>query len=60
MRHTEGQRHRQREKQASHGEPNGTLDPRTQRSSPETKADAQPQSHPDALDDTILSPSILS
>ena len=40
------QRHRQREKQASCGEPDVGLDPGTQGSFPEPKADAQPLSHP--------------
>ena len=47
-RHTqrEGQRPRQREKQAPHREPDVGLDPRTPGSRPELKADAQPLSHP--------------
>ena len=44
----ERQRHRQREKQAPCREPNAGLDPRTLRSRPEPKADAQPLSHPGA------------
>ena len=39
MRDTEKQRHRQREKKASHGEPNVRLDPRTPRSLPKPKAE---------------------
>ena len=42
----ERQRHRQREKQAPCREPDVGLDPRTPRSCPEPKADAQPLSHP--------------
>ena len=49
MRDTERQRHRQRETQAPHGEPNAGLDPRTPGSYPEPKADAQPLSHPGIL-----------
>ena len=47
-RHTERQRHRQREKQALYREPDVGLDPRTPRSRPRPglKADAQPLSHP--------------
>ena len=44
--HTQRQRHRQREKQAPCREPEAGLDPRTPRSRPEPKADAQPLSHP--------------
>ena len=44
----ERQRHRQREKQAPHGEPNVELEPRTPGSRSEPKADAQPLSHPGA------------
>ena len=44
--HTERQRHRQREKQASFREPDADLDSRTPGSQPELKADAQPLSHP--------------
>ena len=44
--HTERQRHRQREKQAPHGEPYAGLYPRTPASQPEPKADGQPLSHP--------------
>ena len=40
------ERHRQREKQASSGEPYAGLDPGTPGSCPESKADAQPVSHP--------------
>ena len=48
MRNTkrEGQRHRQREQQPPHREPDEGLDHRTLRSHPEPKADAQPLSHP--------------
>ena len=42
------QRHRQREKQAPCRVPDVELDPRTLRSCPELKADAQPLSHPGA------------
>ena len=42
----ERQRHRQRKKQAPHEEPDAGLDPRTSRSHPKPKADAQPLSHP--------------
>ena len=48
MRHTERQRHRQKEKQALCGEPDAGLSPRTPRSQPESKADTQPLSHPGA------------
>ena len=41
-------RHRQREKQAPCGEPMRNSIPGPQGSSPEPKADAQPQSHPGA------------
>ena len=40
------QRHRQREKQTPCRKPDVGFDPRTPRSCPETKADAQPLSHP--------------
>ena len=43
---TERQRYRQREKQAPYGDPHVGLDPRTPRSRPEPKADAQPLRHP--------------
>ena len=46
MRNRERQRHRQREKQAPCSEPDAGLEPRTPRSRPEPKADAQPLSHP--------------
>ena len=39
------QKHRQREKQAPHKEPDAGLDPKTPGSCPEPKADAQPLSH---------------
>ena len=45
-----GQRHRQREKQAPHGEPDVGLDPRTPRLGLELKADIEPLSHPGAPD----------
>ena len=45
-RERERQRHRQREKQAPCGKPDAELDPRTLGSWPESKADAQPLSHP--------------
>ena len=41
----ERQRHRQREKQTPCREPDVGLDPRTQGSRPESKADTQPLSH---------------
>ena len=44
-RERERQRHRQREKQAPFGDPDLGLHPRTPRSQPEPKADAQPLSH---------------
>ena len=47
-RHTERQRHRQREKQAPCRELDVGLDPRTPGSHPEPKADAQLLSHPGA------------
>ena len=46
MRDTERQKHRQREKWVPYGEPDAGLEPRTPRSCPELKADAQPLSHP--------------
>ena len=46
MRDTEGERHRQREKQAPCREPDAGLDPGTPGSCPEPKADAQPLRHP--------------
>ena len=48
MRHTERQRHRQREKQAPYGEPDTGLDTRTRGLLPEPKADTQQLSHPGA------------
>ena len=48
MRDTERQGHRQREKQASHWEPDAVLNPRTLGYRPEPKADTQPLSHPGA------------
>ena len=45
-RHTERQRHRQREKQAPCKEPDAGLNPRTPGSRPGPEADAQPLSHP--------------
>ena len=50
----ERQRHRQKEKQAPLREPNVGLNPRTQESQPEPKADAQPTSHPDAPSCSLL------
>ena len=49
-RYRERERHRQRKKQAAcvGGDPDAGLDPRTPRSGPEPKADAQPLSHPGA------------
>ena len=46
MRDTERQRHRQREKQPPHKEPDVGLNPRIPGSCPELKADAQQLSHP--------------
>ena len=46
MRYTQRQRHRQREKQAPHGEPDAGLDTRTVGSCLELKMEAQPLSHP--------------
>ena len=43
------ERHRQKEKQAPHGEPNSGFNPKTLGSHPEPKADAQPLSHPGVL-----------
>ena len=40
------ERHRQREKQAPHREPDVGLDPRSPGSCPGLKADAKPLSHP--------------
>ena len=55
MRDTQrGQRHRQREKQAPHGEPDVGLDPETPGSRPEPKADAQPLSHPGVPYNTLF------
>ena len=45
MRDRETDTHRQRDKQAPHGEPNVELDPRTLGSCPEPKVDTQPLSH---------------
>ena len=42
----EGQRHRQKEKQAPCGKPDAGLDPRTPGSRPEPQVDAQPLSNP--------------
>ena len=53
-RHTERGRDTGREKQAPCGEPDAGLDPRTHRSRPEPKADAQPLSHPGAPGDFIF------
>ena len=50
----ETDRHRQREKQASCGEPDARLYPRTLESQPELKADAQPLSHPGASRTVVL------
>ena len=46
MRDTERQRYRQREKEVPCREPDVGLNPRTPRSCPEPKTDAQPLSHP--------------
>ena len=55
MRHTEREAEtRQRGKQASCGEPNVGLDPRTPGSRPEPKADVQPLSHPGAPKPRLL------
>ena len=48
MRETQRQKHRQREKQASHREPDVGLDPSIPGSHPEPKADIQSLSHPGA------------
>ena len=48
-REREGQRHRQREKQAPCREPDVGLDPRTPGSRPGLKAVAKPLSHPGIL-----------
>ena len=53
MRDTERQRYRQK-KQAPCGEPNEGLNPRTEESCPELKADAQPLSHPGASPKRLL------
>ena len=45
-RHSEGQRHGERENQAPCREPNAGLNPTAPGSRPERKADAQPLSHP--------------
>ena len=45
----EKQRHGQREKQAPCREPDVGLDPGTQESGPEPKADTKPLSHPSVL-----------
>ena len=50
MRDIERQRHRQREKQAPHRKSDSELNPRTPGSQPESKADAQPLSHPGVTD----------
>ena len=47
MKQWERQRHRQTEKQAPYGEVDVELDPRTQGSQPEPKADTQPLNYPD-------------
>ena len=47
QRERERQRNRQREKQVPCREPDVDLNPRTLRSHPELKADAQPLNHPD-------------
>ena len=49
----ERQRHRQREKQTPCGKLGVGLDPRTLGSRPESKADAQPLSHPGALVEVV-------
>ena len=54
MRHTERQRHRQREKQAPCGEPDAGLDPGNLGSGSELKAGAKPLSHPDVPSDSFL------
>ena len=54
MRDTERQRYRQREKQTPCGDPDVGLEPGASGSRPELKADAQPLSHPGALERTIL------
>ena len=52
--HTQRQRHRQREKQASCRDPDAGLDPGTLGSWPELKADAQPLSYPGVPNSLIL------
>ena len=52
--HIERQRHRQREKQVSHRDPDAALDPRTLGSRPEPEADAQSPSHPGAQINGLL------
>ena len=54
VRHTERQRYRQREKQVPCRKPDPGLDPRTPRSCPEPKADAQTPSHPGVPYITLL------
>ena len=49
----ERRRHKQREKQAPCDEPDAGLDSRSTGSRPEPKADAQPLSHPGALNGII-------
>ena len=56
MGHRERQRHRQREKQAPCRKPDVGLDPGTQGSYPEPKADAQLLSHPGVPHGSILNP----
>ena len=46
MRDIEKQRHRQKEKQAPHGEPDAGVDPSTLGSQPKPKVDIQPLNHP--------------
>ena len=53
-RHTERQKHRQREKQAPCREPNVGLNPRTPGSYPEPKADTRPLNHPGAPNPKII------
>ena len=54
MRHTEREAETHTEKRPPFGEPDAGLDPRTLESCPKPKADAQPLSHPGALNCRIL------
>ena len=59
VRDTEGQRPRQREKQAPCGEPNVEFNSRTPGSRPEPQGDAQALSHPGARTDMSKHRSLL-